>query len=289
MPTELELIANYNCQIGENPLWHPIEKKVYWLDIPKGTIFRYDPQTNTHEVAHQGEVTGGFTIQEDGSLLLFSARGAVRNLKNGAVKTIIESIPGEENNRFNDVIADPKGRVFCGTMAFSKESKSGSLYRLDLDGSLTKVIEHVGTSNGMGFSEDLKTFYHTDSPTRAICAFDYDVESGNISNRRVFNLLEEGYGSPDGMTLDAEGYIWSANWNGWRLVRYDPQGKVERTIQFPVKKVSSLVFGGEDYTDIYVTTAGGDNTAENGETAGALYRVNVGIKGRPEYFSKIKI
>jgi D-xylono/L-arabinono-1,4-lactonase len=287
MATELELIANYKCEIGENPLWHPLEKKLYWLDIPTGTIFRYDPQSNSHEIVYKGEVTGGFTIQEDGSLLLFSTRGAVRNLRNGEVKTIIETIAGEENNRFNDVIADPKGRVFCGTMPFKPESKSGSLYRLDLDGSLTKVIENVGISNGMGFTKDLKTFYHSDSPAHTICAFDYDLESGSISNRRVFTLLPDEFGTPDGMTIDDEGYLWSANWNGWRLVRYDEKGKEERTITFPTKKVSSLIFGGEDYSDIYVTTAGGNNTAENGDTAGALYRLNAGIKGRAEYFSKI--
>ncbi|MEP6988689.1 MAG: SMP-30/gluconolactonase/LRE family protein [Chloroflexota bacterium] len=289
MTPELELIANYHCHIGENPLWHPMEKKLYWLDIPTGTIFRYDPLSKTHEIVYRGDVTGGFTIQEDGSLLLFATRGAVHNLRNGSVKTIIGSLLDEENNRFNDVIADPKGRVFCGTMPFTLESKGGHLYRLDLDGSFTKVVDNVGISNGMGFTRDLKTFYHSDSIARTICQYDYDLDSGNISNQRVFTLLPQEYGVPDGMTIDDEGFIWSANWDGWRLVRYDSQANIERLIAFPTKKVSSLIFGGEDYSDIYVTTAGGDNLAENGETAGALYRVRVGIKGRPEYLSNITV
>lgn len=284
---ELELIANYGCRIGENPLWHPLEKKAYWLDIANGTIYRYDPQTNAHEVFYQGEVTGGFTVQGDGALLLFSTQGAVRLLRDGAATTLIESLPGEDGNRFNDVIADPIGRVFCGTMGYTARGKVGNFYRIDPDGSVTKLMDQLLIPNGMGFSPDGKTFYQTDTMNHVIYQFDYDADSGAITNQRPFVVVSESDGIPDGMTVDSEGFIWSGNWDGWQLIRYSPDGQIERRVRFPAKKVSSVAFGGEDYTDLYVTTAGGDNLAENGETAGAFYRLNVGIKGKPEFLSRI--
>ena len=114
---EPELIADYACHTGENPLWHPTEKRLYWTDIPKGRLFRYDPAAGTHEPCYEGEAVGGFTVQADGALLLFMARGAVKTWRDSAMATVIEEIPDERDNRFNDVIADPAGRVFCGVMS----------------------------------------------------------------------------------------------------------------------------------------------------------------------------
>lgn len=283
-----QLIADTACKVGENPLWHPFERRFLWLDIPTGTIYQYDPATGTYRVFYEvGEMTGGFTVQTDGALLLFGVGGQVRRLHAGTLTTVIESIPGEEHNRFNDAIADPEGRVYSGTMPVSSASKSGRLYRIETDGRYTAVLDGIQLSNGMAFSPDLTTFYHTDSPARTITAFDYDRATGDLSNPRLFTRLPEEHGVPDGMTVDAEGYIWSANWDGWRLVRYDPQGQVEREVRFPAKKVSSVIFGGDDISDIYATTAGGDNRAENGEHAGGVYRLRLGISGRPEFLSAI--
>jgi len=282
---EPELIADYRCVTGENPLWHPIEKRLYWIDIPTGRIFRYDPATGEHEQFYEGEVIGGFTIQADGSLLLFMARGAVKILRDGELITIIDEIPDERESRFNDVIADPEGRVFCGTMP--TRSRPGRLYRLERDGRLTKLLDGIGTSNGLGFTPDRKGLYYTDSRRREIYLFDYDRETGEITNQRVFVRVPEGEGVPDGMTVDSEGYVWSARWDGGCLVRYAPDGNEERRIYFPARKVSSLTFGGEDYTDIYVTTAGGNDKENEGWGAGALFRINLGIKGVPEFFSRI--
>lgn len=248
---EPKLIADYQCVTGENPLWHPMEKRVYWLDIPTGRMFRYDPATNKHE-----------QFYEDGALLLFMAKGAVKVWKNGKLSTVIEEIPDERESRFNDVIADPVGRVFCGTM--STGERLGRLYRLDTNGELTKLLDGVGTSNGMGFTSDQKQMYHTDSRKRAIYLFDYDRDTGDITNRKVFVQTPEEEGVPDGMTVDAEGYVWSARWDGGCLVRYTPEGKEDRRICFPAKKVSSVTFGGEDYSDMYVTTAGGGDKEEGG-------------------------
>ncbi len=281
-----ELIADYSCETGEGPLWHPTEKKVYWTDIPAGRVFRYDPATGMHETCYTGGVVGGFTVQADGSLLFFMERGAVKIWRNGELTTVIEEIPEERETRFNDVIADPEGRVFCGTMPTPE--RPGRLYRLDTDGTLHLVIDEVGISNGMGFTADLRNMYFTDSPTLNIYRFDYDRETGDIANRVVFTTrAEEDEGIPDGMTVDAHGCVWSARWDGCCLVRYTPDGVEDRRIAFPVRKVSSLTFGGEDYTDIYVTTAGGNIKHEDGEHAGALFRLNLGIRGVEEFYSRV--
>ncbi len=285
----LTLCANYACETGEGPLWHSDEKTVYWVDIPPGKLFRYDPATGEHEQVFQGDSPlGGYTIQEDGSLLFFMGRGHVANWHKGTLTTVVESIEAELDGRFNDVIADPEGRVFCGTMPIG--DRGGKLYRLDLDGALTVVIEDAGTSNGMGFSRDLKTFYHTDSKRRTITRFDYDRASGEISNPRVIvHETDPARGIPDGMTMDAADTIWSARWDGYRMVQHDGDGNVLSEVSFPTKKVSSVTFGGDDYTDMYVTTAGGHNTAENGETAGALYHLNLGVQGKPPFRSRIQV
>lgn len=280
-----ELIADYQCVCGENPLWHPIEKQLYWTDIPTGRMFRYDPSTGEHEQFYQGQVVGGFTIQAEGTLLLFMARGAVKVWRNGELIDVLEEIPDERNSRFNDVIADPEGRVFCGTMP--TKDRLARLYQLHADGELIKLLDGIGISNGMGFTPDRKRMYYTDTSKRAIYVFDYDQNSGIISNQNTFIVVPEGEGAPDGMTVDAEGYLWSARWGGSCLVRYSPDGSEERRIHFPVRKISSVTFGGKDYTDIYVTTAGGNNRREEGASAGALFRINLGIKGVPEFFSRI--
>lgn len=282
-----EVIADYACEIGEGPMWHPIERKVYWLDIPKGRIFRYDPASGAHEQCYEGEVVGGFTVQADGALLLFMAKGAVKIWNGSAFTTVLDEIPEERDSRFNDVIADPAGRVFCGTMA--TEDRLGRFYRLDTDGKLTKLLEGIGCSNGMGFTADRKQMYYTDSIKREIYLFDYDEATGDISNQRVLIRTSEaeGEGIPDGMTVDAEGHLWCARWDGSCLVRYTPEGTEECRVAFPAPKVSSVTFGGDDYTDMYVTTAGGNLKETDGEAAGALFRVNVGIRGVPEFFSKV--
>lgn len=287
-----QLIADERCQTAENPLWHPMEKRLYWCDIPTGRIFRYDPATHTHEMCFQGPAVGGFTIQQDGSLLLFMARGAIARWQNGKLTTVVESIPEEHDSRFNDVIADPRGRVFCGTM--SSPSHKGRLYRLDRDRSLTLMLEGVGCSNGMAFTLDNRRMYYTDSFAYEIYLFDYDIETGNLTNQRLFVKVSEEDGFPDGGTVDAEGCFWSAIWGGSCLIRYTPDGKEERRIPVPVKKTSSLIFGGDDYTDIYVTTAVGDSE-EAGERkaddsqAGAVFRYRLGIRGMKENFSNIDV
>lgn len=285
----IEMIADYACACGENPLWHPIEKKLYWLDIINPRMFRYDPATGKHEQFYSGRTVGGFTFQADGALLLFMDRGTVAEMRNDKiVRTIIEDIPDERGSRFNDVFADPRGRVFCGTMP--DKDRNGRLYRLDTDGSIRMVLDDITCSNGMGFTPDLKQMYYTDSMRHEIYRFDYDEASGALSNRQIIVKHGPEDGLPDGMTVDSNGHIWSAHWDGSALIHYDPNGREVERIAFPAKKVSSVIFGGDDLSDMYVTTAGGDQKATDGACAGALYRLRIpGVRGTPEFYSRIRM
>lgn len=281
-----ELLADYACDTGENPQWHPGENCVYWVDIPAGRLFRYDCATGQHTICFESpDALGGFTIQHDGALLLFMARGAVRRWQDGGVTTLIDHIPGEETSRFNDIIADPQGRVFCGTMPTT--TRRGRLYRLDPDLSIRPVVENIGCSNGLSFTLDRRQLYYTDSPDLMIYQFDYEQASGEITNQRTFVKTVAGEGVPDGMTVDAQGHIWSARWDGGCIVRYAPDGSEVQRFSFPAKKVSSCSFGGPEYRDLYVTTAGGSDKANEGTGAGALFVLRGVGQGLPEFASRI--
>lgn len=283
-----EMIADPPCDLGENPLWHALEQRLYWTDITRGRLFRYDPATGDHEQIYAGEQVGGFTIQADGGLLLFMERGRIAKWHEGMLETVVDAIPGEEDGRFNDVIADPVGRVFCGTVSMPVGARLGRLYRLDTDGTLQVVLEGVTVSNGMGFTPDRRHMYYTDSRPRRIYIFDYDENMGVLTHQRVWLQVPEEAGVPDGMTVDAQGHVWSARWDGSALYRYTPEGFQERRIDFPARKVSSVAFGGAELMDMYVTTAlSGSTRAEEGPGAGGLFRLRLGFRGLPEFTSRI--
>lgn len=290
-----ELIADYGCVVGEGPLWHPDEQRLYWVDIDTGRLFRYHPASGRHEQCYAGDPIGGFTLQADGALLLFMARGAVRVWRDGQLTTLIDSIPEEINTRFNDVIADPAGRVFCGTMpdgdppvaGGSGGGRPGRLYRLDPDLRLTRLLDGIGCSNGLGFTPDRRRLYYTDSIPRELYTFDYDPASGALARQRLFARVAVDDGLPDGLTVDVEGGVWSARWGGGCVVRYTPAGVAAGRLEFPAQRVASLTFGGPDYADLYVTTAGGQDKAAFGPGAGALFRVRPGVRGVPEFRSRI--
>ena len=282
----VELVADCPCATGENPLWIPEARHLYWVDIPPGVVYRFDPSTGRHDAIYSaGTAVGGFTLQPGGSLLLFMAKGAVHRWRPDNVEVIIDELPAEREFRFNDVIADPAGRVFCGTYGGAEHRRH--LYRLDPDRSIRAVINGVDLSNGLGFTPDRRGLYYTETAAGTISYFDYDETTGAISNRRLFAQVDRSAGLPDGLTVDAEGGVWSARWEGGCVVRYRPDGSEERRYAIPTAKVTSLIFGGDDYTDLYVTTAGGADRGANGPQAGSLFRLRPGVQGLPEYRSRI--
>jgi D-xylonolactonase len=283
----LELIADEGCETTEGPLWHDDLQALFWLDIPAGRLYRYDPALGQHGLAYKSVPIGGFTIQADGALLLFGDRGRIWiwNPQSGETAAIVEEIAAERGTRFNDVIADPEGRVFAGTMPDGE--RPGRLYRLDRDGTLTVVLDDAGVSNGMGFTPDLAHMYHTDSAKGTITRYPYDRRSGALGTGSVVVRVPASDGVPDGMAIDEHGDLWSARWDGGALYHYAPDGGVLGAISFPARKVSSVTFGGPDWRAAYVTCAGGPDKASEGEGAGALYRTSLGVSGRPPFRSRI--
>lgn len=287
---EPTITTNIKCIIGENPLWCPKEKSLYWLDIPVGIIYKYNPKKGIVEKVFEGDtVVGGFTIQENGSFLLFMEKGAIKIWQDNKLINLIDYTPILKNTRFNDVITDPYGRVFCGTMP--DENGIAYLFLLDTDGELKLILDNIGLSNGMGFSPDNKKMYFTDSKKGEIYIFDYNKENGSINNQKVFIKVEEQGIDPDGLTVDSDGYVWSARWNGGCLKRYSPIGKEVLKVSLPTKKITSLTFAGEGYQDIYITSAIGEEGDQSKENeAGALfYLKSSGFAGLPEYMSKVCI
>ncbi len=288
---QVHQVAQYRCETGEVPVWHPAERVLYWADIPRGKMFRLDPATGEHGLVFETSCIGLILVQADGSLLLGLDKGRLLTWRDGKVQHIVrEGIDGE--TRFNDGIADPAGRVFTGTMPNTKGQGAayspGRLYRFDPDGSYRVVDEGFGCANGMGFTPDRKHLYFTDSPTGRIYRYAYDQRTGDLSHREVF--YEAPGTIPDGMTVDAEGYLWSAQWDGYSVLRIDPETrKVVQTIDVPTAaKCSCIAFAHDDLGTAYITTAGGSDPQKNGPDAGALLRVDgLGVRGVPEFASRI--
>jgi D-xylonolactonase len=280
-----EPVANYHCQTGENPLWDEREGRLYWLDIENGRLFRVDHESLEHECFYRGShKIGGFTFQDDGSLLLFEVDRIAVLGKDGKRRVVAEQID-PDMLRFNDAIADPEGRVFAGSIG--KNEQSGGLYRIELDGSVESLWKGTGCANGMGFSPDLRQFYWTCSTTHLIYVADYQRETGALSNRQVFHRAAPEQGIPDGMTVDRLGQIWSARWHGSALLHLNAQGEPFERAELPVSRVSSAAFGGPRLDTLYVTTAGGN--VDDQAADGTLYRCKVSVPGTVEFRSRVQL
>lgn len=279
-----EPLSNQHCHTGENPLWNPDDSQVYWTDIPRGALYRYDPTTRTTEAIYHGDPVGGFALRADGKLLLFRVRDVVAFcLRTGKIDPVA-AIDDPTLDRFNDVHVDPVGRVYAGSIG-KNWKPVGGLYRFELDGSFTKLFDGTACSNGMAFSLDEKHLFWTDTPGRAIYRFDYDRASGALTNRTTHYACPENEGGPDGMAMDEHGNLWSTRWGGSRICVIDPSGKKTREIQFPVERVSSCTFGGADGTELFVTTAAGTfNTLADD---GTLYSLRAGVRGRPLFRTRV--
>jgi D-xylono/L-arabinono-1,4-lactonase len=277
-----EPVANYHCEIGENPLWDDRRQILWWTDIPQGKLFQFSPSKNKHTcVAHLQQPIGGFVFEEDGSLLLFQANRISRLRSDLLLETLREGID-PDMERFNDVIVSPQGRIFAGTIGISQQN--GGLYRIDLEGNISCLFKGTGCSNGMGFSPDRRSFYWTCSTTRKIFRFAYDSKADSFIREGTLIHVPDSQGIPDGLTIDSDGFLWSAQWGGDAVIKYSPSGQVIDRVRVPVAKVSSVTFGGKDLDEIYITTAGGRN--EN-TSDGSLYRVKSNSRGQLPFRSKV--
>ena len=254
--TKVNRLFSVKNDIGEGPLWHPKEKCLYWIDITKGNLFKSDTTLSTFKKFHFNTMIGAFGFRKEGGMILATDQGfSYWREGQSAPDVFWNPLPDREGVRLNDGKVDPAGRFWAGSM--DTEQHEGRLYRVDPDGSQHVILDHIGISNGLGWSPDRKTMYYTDSTELIIYAFEYDLETGQISNQRPFIQIPEDprWIAPDGLCVDVEGCIWGALWNGYEVVRYDPQGKPILKIEVPAQQVTSCGFAGENLDQLIITTA----------------------------------
>jgi len=248
---EIKELEHPICRLGECPVWDEAGNCFYWSDILLGKIFRFSLLSGKVDLIYETErQIGGLLLSEESKLILFTDRD-VRKLTLGTSRVeIIYQMNFETGERFNDAIADSAGRLWAGTMdaTFTK----GKLYRFQSEKEPAVILENLGITNGMGFSVDDRTFYHTDSIPRTITKYEYNIETGEISNEALFFKMNEEDGSPDGMEVDSDDNIWTACWGGSQIMKLSSSGKILERIPIPAKQPSSLAFGNDQ---ILVTTA----------------------------------
>ncbi len=279
----VQIVQSQNI-IGEGPLWNVEEQAIYWVDILGKKIQRYYPRTEKYEVFDTPIQVGLMAFREQGGLICGTEDGFYFwDTISQKMEFVSHPEKGKEGARFNDGKVDRKGRLWAGTM--TPAGATSTLYRLDPDLQVSKMVENVTISNGIGWSPDNNTMYFVDSIRYVINAFDYNHESGEISNQRPFVQMDADFGIPDGLTVDSEGHVWCAIYNGWKVMRYAPNGQVSAEIKMPVSKPSSCMFGGKNLDELYITTISDGLTAEQKARepmAGDLFMVKTEVKGLPE-------
>jgi sugar lactone lactonase YvrE len=287
---ELELVPNCQAMIGECAIWNSALQRLHWIDIEGQRVFTYDPATGENRAYDVGQKVGTVVPRVRGGVMLALLEGfATLDLDSGRVALLPR--PPEHDPaavRFNDGKCDPAGRFWAGTMALVKGPKPlGRLYRLDADGSMHVVLRDVGTSNGIVWSLDRRTLYFIDTPLRRIDAFDFNDATGAIANRRTAVTVPPDLGRPDGSTIDSEGMIWVAMYEGWGVTRWNPRtGELLQTIRLPVARVTSCAFGAPDLDTLYITSARAGLTDEQRAAqplAGCLFKVKPGVRGVPAF------
>ncbi len=294
----IETLADFGDLCGEGPIWDSSAHALYWTDINGRRFHRYSSDTRQAETLNEGFEVAGFTLRDDGGLVVVNSGGFWLWEGKGEGVLLADEYDGRRC-ALNDCIADPRGRVLSGSTFFDprrEDYEPGCLFCLDTDGSLRIFDEGFKLSNGLGFSPDERTLYFTDSARRTIYAYDYNASHGQVRNRRVFVRVPDTQGLPDGMTVDAEGYVWSAQWFGGCIVRYDPDGTEERRVSIPATQVTSLAFGGAGLTDMFVTSASHPDalplappgySPERVYSGGKLFHLNLGITGKNEHRATI--
>jgi xylono-1,5-lactonase len=293
---EIRCIHQARSALGESALWSPREKALYWLDQIRPEIHRLNLATGTDEKFSLDlpEQLGALVPYGDGGLALAAADG-VTLLSPDMTKRrlLVNPIADLPKVSFNDAKCDRQGRLWAGTTDRLEAERIGCLYRIDADRTASIVADDFICSNGPSFSPDGRIMYHTCSHERTIYAYDIDLAGGQLSNRRVFVVVDALEGVPDGSTVDAEGYLWSTHWGGSCITRYAPDGRVDRKIEMPVAKITSCAFGGEGMDTLFVTSASvelldgcwvemDDAGFAEAPMTGGIFAIDVGIKGLPE-------
>lgn len=283
----MELMLRANAMLGEGPAWDARRSVLYWVDIAAGRLHTFDPVTQSDSFIEFGEPIGCIAPTVSGNLVLALRSGIWMLRTHSGLRTLLaapENIPG---NRFNDGKCDPVGRFLAGTMDEAEQQASGSLYSLSPNGRLQTLLTGLRISNGLTWSPDYRTFYFIDTPTRLVMAYDYDLETGQIANPRPVIQVPEGMGWPDGMTSDQDGTLWIAMWGGAAVTRWDPaSGRLLASYSVPALNVTSCIFGGPEWSDLYITSARLGMDSKQQETyplSGSLFRLRTDTAGLPTF------
>jgi sugar lactone lactonase YvrE len=285
---EPEHFVSAQNRLGETPIWSPDENALYWVDWGGLPTCRYEPDTGKFATFPASVPVTALARRASGGWIAIAQNGLYGwNPKTNEYQLMVgPSQPARPEIFYNDAVVDRQGRLLVGTFNMDDPfSPEGSLYRYDPDGSLHELDTGYATTNGIGLSLDSRTVYVADQRKWEIIALDYDPDTGTTSNRRIFARIPQDEGQPDGLIVDAEGFVWNGHQGGWKLTRYGPDGKIERQIRFPIQHVISFAFGGKDLDELFVTTMSWGLDEEQRKQqpwAGDLFRVNTGVKGLVE-------
>ena len=281
---DVECVVDARNTTGESPVWCDREQALYWVDIPAGRIFRWRPDTGDTRTWVVPAAVGSIGLREAGGMVLAMRTGFhLFDLESEALTFLGHPEPRVSTNRLNDGKVSPEGRFWAGTMDERREKEPiGSLYRLDVDHRFARMVSGLKVSNGLAWSPDGRTMYHSDSRGGAIYRYTYDSESGAIGPREIFVTMEHDWGRPDGGATDEEGCYWSAGIAASRLNRFSPDGRLVEYIELPITHPTMPCFGGPDRRTLYVTSLREDFTAEQllrTPQAGSVFRLEAGVEG----------
>jgi sugar lactone lactonase YvrE len=279
-----ELAFDVRLELGEGPLWDDRTQRLLFVDIMRGHIHEFDPASGRDRIVNVGRPVGCIALTEKGDWIAAASDGFYRvDPRSGGVVRMVAIEAELRDNRMNDGYVDARGRFWAGTMGMGGAREKGTLYRLDPDGRVRRMLGPVSISNGLDWSPDNRTFYYTDLALSRIDQFDFDLATGSIKNRRPFVEFPVEIGYPDGLIVDAEGFVWVALWEGGSLHRYSPDGRLDLIVPVPASQTTKCAFGGKDLQDLYVTSAwvGLDAAARAQQPhAGSLFRVRPGVSGK---------
>lgn len=281
---QAEPVLAQKAVLGECPVWDDRQNMLYWVDILSGNLFRLEPQINNLTVFDIGEHIGSFALRENnGAILALKSGFAFYDFQSNRIERMINPESHLSNNRFNDGKCDPHGRFWSGTLSYDVAKGAGSLYALSTMNDIKIKLKNLTIPNGMAWHTGRKKFYFIDSPDRKIYQFDYEAHTGRISNRSTLFEFPPTGPLPDGMTIDEEGYLWVALYNGFKVVRINPvSAEIEFKVELPVPQVTSCTFGGPNLNVLYITTAREHMTEEEivkAPLSGALFKAELPFRG----------